>query len=253
MPSPPPPDYYNLLEVSPTAPLEAIKASFHRLALLRHPDKNPENANGVADFQHLGTAWETLRDPAKRGIYDAKYWQLRRENEAARQRGEGSTGVNSAKRERSNKEGVTRETDSKAAVEEVKRQFAAEFTEREERLSRWSQWERGQRHRILEAARVLKGREDEIREIEREEEAELAEKGRKYSWTGYLGSFLSASLSVEVKGREDGGLQREGRKRIKESELEEKKKVLEKLKRELELEEDRVAEEIIAERQRHSG
>jgi len=251
MPNPVPlPDFYTLLEVPPTASPETIKASYHRLALLRHPDKNLENENAVADFQLLGTAWEVLRDPARRRIYDLEYEHLRWESEA--RRSEERAGFAAPKRDREQKERMNRGRSSKEAVEEVKSRFAAEFTEREEQLSRWSQWERGQRDRILEAARVVRGLENEIQEIEREEEAELANGGRGYSWTGYLGSFLSASLSVEVKGREDENMHRGARKRIKEGELERRRKVLEKLKRELKREEDRVAERIIAERGRHS-
>lgn len=44
-------DYYEILEISETADKGAIKASYRRLARIRHPDKNPYNLNATAEFQ----------------------------------------------------------------------------------------------------------------------------------------------------------------------------------------------------------
>ncbi|OKP07359.1 Chaperone protein DnaJ 1 [Penicillium subrubescens] len=66
------PDYYGILQVSWDADTEAIKSSWKRLALARHPDKNPAK-NAVADFQLLHEAYSILIDPSTRQAYDAKY------------------------------------------------------------------------------------------------------------------------------------------------------------------------------------
>jgi hypothetical protein len=47
-------DYYDILGVPDTATIEAIKASYKRLALDRHPDKNPNNPGATAAFQLVG-------------------------------------------------------------------------------------------------------------------------------------------------------------------------------------------------------
>lgn len=44
------PDYYHILQVSRDADLKEIKINYRRLALIRHPDKNPAK-NAKAEFQ----------------------------------------------------------------------------------------------------------------------------------------------------------------------------------------------------------
>jgi DnaJ-class molecular chaperone len=44
-------DYYATLEVSPKATNDEIKASYRRLALLHHPDKNAGSATATSKFQ----------------------------------------------------------------------------------------------------------------------------------------------------------------------------------------------------------
>lgn len=44
-------DYYAVLEILPTATLDAITKSYRRLALDRHPDRNLNNVNSTAAFQ----------------------------------------------------------------------------------------------------------------------------------------------------------------------------------------------------------
>ena len=47
-------DYYDILGVSKTATIEVITSSYRRLALDRHPDKNPNNPSATAAFQLVG-------------------------------------------------------------------------------------------------------------------------------------------------------------------------------------------------------
>lgn len=64
-------DYYAELQVAPTASLRKITASYHRLARLHHPDRNPRNEErATVSFQRLQQAYETLSDAAKRAHYD---------------------------------------------------------------------------------------------------------------------------------------------------------------------------------------
>ena len=54
MSSLPYPDYYSILEVGNDASLQEITASYRRLALINHPDKNPENSEeATAAFQKV--------------------------------------------------------------------------------------------------------------------------------------------------------------------------------------------------------
>ncbi|RYP48327.1 hypothetical protein DL768_005783 [Monosporascus sp. mg162] len=76
-------DYYAVLciENPDSADQASIKKSYRQLALLRHPDKNPNDPEATARFQLLNTAYETLSDPAKRRLYDVKRKSIRPETE----------------------------------------------------------------------------------------------------------------------------------------------------------------------------
>ena len=65
-------NYYDLLEVSPSATLAEIRRSYHRLARLHHPDLNKQALD--THIKHLNLAYQTLRDPHKRAIYDEQPW-----------------------------------------------------------------------------------------------------------------------------------------------------------------------------------
>ncbi|TVY18109.1 Chaperone protein DnaJ [Lachnellula arida] len=70
-----PDDYYAILEVAPTATPETITKSYRRLALLRHPDKNP-SSDATKVFQLLNNSYEILMDESKRREYDRTYPQI---------------------------------------------------------------------------------------------------------------------------------------------------------------------------------
>ncbi|EIN04978.1 hypothetical protein PUNSTDRAFT_138163 [Punctularia strigosozonata HHB-11173 SS5] len=64
-------DYYALLEVEETATADEIKRSFRRLALIHHPDKNPnDNEAATKRFAALQQAYEVLSDEQERAWYD---------------------------------------------------------------------------------------------------------------------------------------------------------------------------------------
>jgi len=62
-------DYYQILQLKPTATNAEIKAAYRRLAKLFHPDKNP---SAEEKFKQIKDAYETLIDPVKRNKYDVK-------------------------------------------------------------------------------------------------------------------------------------------------------------------------------------
>ena len=63
-------DYYNLLGVSRDADGEDIKKAYRKLALKYHPDRNQDNPEAEARFKEVTEAYEVLRDPEQRQLYD---------------------------------------------------------------------------------------------------------------------------------------------------------------------------------------
>lgn len=63
-------DYYAILEVSSSATTTEIKKSYRRLARLHHPDLNQDALD--THIKRLNEAYEVLRDPVKRAMYDTQ-------------------------------------------------------------------------------------------------------------------------------------------------------------------------------------
>ena len=63
-------DYYSILEVPRTASPEEIKKAYRKLAMQYHPDKNPGNKNAEDRFKEASEAYEVLRDPKRKQMYD---------------------------------------------------------------------------------------------------------------------------------------------------------------------------------------
>jgi len=59
---------FNVLEISPDASPDDIKAAYHRLAKRWHPDRftGPEKVEAESRFRELAEAFSILKDPAKR-------------------------------------------------------------------------------------------------------------------------------------------------------------------------------------------
>jgi len=63
-------DYYKILNISKDASEEEIKKSYRKIAMQYHPDRNPGNREAEEAFKIASEAYEVLRDPEKRQIYD---------------------------------------------------------------------------------------------------------------------------------------------------------------------------------------
>ncbi len=63
-------DYYQVLGLTPDADPEEIKKAYRRLALKYHPDRNPGDKEAEEKFRVSAEAYEVLRDPQKKALYD---------------------------------------------------------------------------------------------------------------------------------------------------------------------------------------
>ncbi|KGU01825.1 hypothetical protein MEY_06186 [Candida albicans 19F] len=62
--------FYDILSVSTSATTEEISKSFKKLALKCHPDKTNRDPELTEKFKQITRAYEVLRDPKQRDIYD---------------------------------------------------------------------------------------------------------------------------------------------------------------------------------------
>ena len=63
-------DYYEILGVEKSASIADIKASYRKLALKYHPDRNPDNKEAEEKFKEAAEAYEVLSNQEKRTQYD---------------------------------------------------------------------------------------------------------------------------------------------------------------------------------------
>ncbi len=63
-------DYYETLGVPRDAGPEAIKKAYRKLAMKYHPDQNSGSDDAEARFKELSEAYEVLKDPQRRAVYD---------------------------------------------------------------------------------------------------------------------------------------------------------------------------------------
>lgn len=63
-------DFYSILGISRTASTEEIKKAYRKLAMKYHPDKNAGDVTAENKFKEASEAYEVLRDPKRRQMYD---------------------------------------------------------------------------------------------------------------------------------------------------------------------------------------
>src|ERR1700751_2505580 len=63
-------DYYDVLNCQKGAGITEIKASFRKLAMELHPDRNPGDHTAEVKFKEVNEAYEVLKDDQKRAAYD---------------------------------------------------------------------------------------------------------------------------------------------------------------------------------------
>ena len=73
------PNYYDILEVSPSASQDEIKKSFRHLAMKHHPDKNGNSEESRQKFMKIVEAYEILSDDQARRTYDGTAFRTPRQ------------------------------------------------------------------------------------------------------------------------------------------------------------------------------
>src|SRR3954449_3206944 len=63
-------DYYETLGVTRSASEAEMKASYRKLAMKWHPDRNPGDKDCEAHFKEINEAYDVLKDEQKRAAYD---------------------------------------------------------------------------------------------------------------------------------------------------------------------------------------
>ncbi len=63
-------DYYEILSVERDVDAAELKSSYRKLALMYHPDRNPNNSDAAEKFKEASEAYAVLSDQDKRARYD---------------------------------------------------------------------------------------------------------------------------------------------------------------------------------------
>ncbi len=123
-------DLYSVLGVKRDAGAEEIKAAWRTKAKSVHPDQNREDPNANQRFAEIGRAYEVLKDPKKRNLYDqqrSKVEALEREKTIMQQREAAREAAEWAKVAKANAERIMAEL-AKAEAEKARTEKVAQAT-----------------------------------------------------------------------------------------------------------------------------
>jgi curved DNA-binding protein CbpA len=119
-------DYYQILEVPPDAPQDMIKEQYRFLVHAWHPDKFPNPAQKIKaeeKIKEINTAYEILRNPAKRAEYDrnSRLSRLEQEQKYRRQE-EAKAAQRRAEDERRKREEAAHQKEEKSRKDRANRE-----------------------------------------------------------------------------------------------------------------------------------
>ncbi|KAL8816515.1 MAG: hypothetical protein Q9191_008317 [Dirinaria sp. TL-2023a] len=225
-------DYYAILEVSQTAPLDIIKKSYRRLVLLRHPDKNTNKADATTAFQCLATAYETISDPEKRKIYDLQWVRIKHRQSTEQETRKRHAEAAEAERKRAAEERSNRQKEQRAS---------------QECLQQLEKLRASYDSRIFELNREIRRLTADVKRLQEQDDEESRKARERNSWWAYLTSPIYGGKVQETaeqkQQRDHERHQRQASRRIKGSEVGQKEARLQSLKSALQGVDARIAAE----------
>jgi len=157
--------YYEILDVSPDATPEQIKAAYRILVQLHHPDRLQQSSPSVRQYaeerlKRINEAYTVLSDPAKRAKYDALYAHRTRRAAPSGYDAPGEPWPTPARKRRA-RQRTAEQTAYESAADEILRQAAereAEAREAERRRRASEARERERREAEEQARRAAEER-----------------------------------------------------------------------------------------------
>lgn len=74
-------DYYRILNISPAASAEEIRKAFRKLALVYHPDKNPNPGSTLERYAEIQEAYQVLGNRKTRAEYQIQWYAMHPESQ----------------------------------------------------------------------------------------------------------------------------------------------------------------------------
>ncbi|EHK48110.1 hypothetical protein TRIATDRAFT_133039 [Trichoderma atroviride IMI 206040] len=201
-------DYYEILGVLQSAGKDAIRASYKRLALLHHPDRNPNNPKATAQFQLIESAYSTLFDPDRRRVYDVQYASIRAQ--------------------RTNTADASSKSNPSQRTSDAKSETSPKFNEQMETLSAALQQLYIRRNRLeselFEIRREYNRSQAALDKLQSEADKDAQEEARQKSWFGYF--FSASQLEGDKEERQRRMLTNRVAQSVREAEINSRKRTM---------------------------